>query len=115
MTEKILLDPKCINGTTDMAVDNRGRLIPCCYCDVPGMTDDPEFAKLLEVSYLENYDSVEEILATKQWKRFFKRLKQNNGFPECNEACRKDKSKLNTRVSTYYDPGNSNIIGTYKN
>lgn len=114
MTEKILLDPKCINGTIDMAVDNRGRLIPCCYCDVPKMTNDPEYSKLLEVSYLENYDSVEEILATKQWKRFFKRLKQNNGFSECNKVCRKDKSELHTRVSTYHDPENGSIIGTDK-
>ena len=112
--DKIILDAKCLTGKIDMAVDNRGRLLPCCYCDVPKMTNDPEFAKLLEVSYLKNYDSVEEIFATKQWKRFYKRLKRNQGFSECNKVCRKDKLKLHTRVSTHYDPTSGNIIGTDK-
>jgi len=99
---KVILQARCLNGSTEMAVDNRGRLLPCCYCDNPSMTNDPEFAKLLEASYLKDYDSVEEILKTKQWKRFFKRIKRNEGFAECNHVCAKDKPDLLYRERTYY-------------
>lgn len=106
--DKIILNARCLNGTTEMAVDNRGRLLPCCYCDGPAMARDPEFAKLLEVSYLKDYNNIEEILATKQWKRFYKRIKRNEGFIECNHVCAKNKSDLIARERTFYS--NNKII-----
>lgn len=112
MNKKVILEARCLNGTMDMAVDNRGRLLPCCYCDVPGMTTDPEFSKLLEVSYLKDYDSVEEIMDTKQWKKFVKRLQRNEGFPECNKVCEKNKPELITSKSSFISE--NRVLGTYK-
>ena len=42
--------PKCMNTTTQMAVDNRGRLLPCCYIDTPKWIQFEEIKKLLSVS-----------------------------------------------------------------
>ena len=38
--------PKCMNTTTQMAVDNRGRLLPCCYIDTPKWIQFEEIKKL---------------------------------------------------------------------
>ena len=44
--------PKCLSGKTQMAVDNRGRLLPCCYIDTPKWIEYEEIKKLAdEISF----------------------------------------------------------------
>lgn len=112
--EEIKINPKCINDGMDFAVSNRGYLLPCCYCDIPRMYEDPEFAKLVAVSKISDYDNIEQILNTKQWKRFYKNLQRNKGPYACRTVCRVDKSKLQTRVSTLIDTRTDNIIEVKK-
>lgn len=109
---KIILNPKCIRGNTDLAIDNKGRLIPCCYCDTPEMSNDSEFQKLLQVSNIDDYNSISDILKTKQWKRFYKRIKNNLGYSACNEICLQDKAELYKQTNTLHDTQSNRIIAT---
>ena len=89
----IKLKPACFEEFP-LAITNQGVLLPCCYCDDPHTTTDREFKKLMAVSKLDDYDSIEQILATKQWKRFYKNLTRNVGPPACMTVCSvKEKGK----------------------
>lgn len=96
------------------AVTNRGELIPCCRCDEPGTIDDPEFQKLLAVSKISENNSVEDILSTKQWKRFYKNLKRNIGPKACWNTCQKNKSKSSTQTLKVIDPSTNHVKVTQK-
>lgn len=87
------LDPKCFKKQ-QMAVTNRGHLIPCCYCDTKHTMDDPEFQKLLAVSKISDYNSISDILATEEWKEFEYNLRQNIGPRACQTICAKNKKNL---------------------
>ncbi len=84
------LKPKCFEDQ-QMAVTNRGHLIPCCYCDTQHTMNDLEFQKLLKVSKISDYNSIEEILNTNEWKEFYKNLQQNIGPRACQTVCAKNK------------------------
>tara|TARA_B100000085_G_C18547489_1_gene514506 strand:+ start:390 stop:731 length:342 start_codon:yes stop_codon:yes gene_type:complete len=88
----IKLKPACFEGFP-LAITNQGVLLPCCYCDDPHTTTDKEFKKLMAVSKLDDYDSIEQILATKQWKRFYKNLRRHVGPPACMTICSIKKGK----------------------
>jgi len=79
----------CFNGFP-MAVTKDGYLVPCCYCDVTDTMQDSKFKKLLAVSKISDYDSIQEILDTKEWKLFERNLKENKGPPACMRNCQKD-------------------------
>ena len=87
----IELDPKCFKKEVSFAVTNRGQLIPCCYCDNPRTLNDPKFQKLLEVSLINDYENIEDILKTKEWKQFIKDLENNIGPDACRRSCKKNK------------------------
>lgn len=97
------LDPMCIKGEIAMAVTNRGELIPCCRCDDPHTTNDPKFKKLLEASKISDYDSIDEILKTKEWKRFFKNLQNNKGPNACWYTCQANKPENHIQTLTSVD------------
>jgi len=40
------LDPKCLNNKMQVALTNKGELIPCCYCDTKLTRQDPKFQQL---------------------------------------------------------------------
>ena len=80
------LAPKCFDDMR-MAITNNGYLIPCCYCDDKSTMENRDFKKLLAVSNINDYEKIEDILKTKQWKMFYKNLKRNIGPPACVRTC----------------------------
>lgn len=109
-TKKVELDPLCQKGKIAMAVTNRGQLIPCCRCDDPRTMNDPEFQKLLKVSNIRDYDSIQEILNTKEWAEFNENLKNNIGPNACLETCRKNKPEEEIQNLKVFDPNTDMII-----
>jgi len=86
-SNKKYLMPKCFNGHLQAAITNRGHLIPCCYCDTKTNLSSPEMIKLLKVSKIEDYDSIEEILLTDEWLEFANNLASDKGPPACWNVC----------------------------
>jgi len=95
MTKEIKLDPICFRGTHMMAITNTGYLLPCCYCDHPSTLEDIEFKKLLAVSKIEDYETIDEILSKKEWIDFEENLRNHKGAPACIEVCRVREDKNN--------------------
>ena len=95
------LDPLCFkNETIDLngvkteygmqvAMTNKGELIPCCYLDTPANQLDVDYQKLLKVSKISDYDNIEEIYLTKEWTEFVENLKKHKGFFACKITCPK--------------------------
>lgn len=98
------LDPKCLDGRLQAAVNNRGELIPCCYCDTKGAWADPKFRQLLKVSKISDYDSIEEIYLTKEWIDFKKDLENDKGPWACFNTCLK-RDDDGVRKETIYEDG----------
>lgn len=98
---KSRLSPKCFKGDLPLAITNRGYLIPCCYCDDPDTLNDEEFKKLLSVSKISENESIQGILNSKQWKKFFKNLQLHKGPPACLQTCsiRSETREDNYKVS----------------
>ena len=107
MREK--LDPLCMKGEMAFSVTNRGELIPCCRCDEPKTINDPEFQKLLAASKISEHDSIDDILKTKQWKRFYKNLLKHKGPAACWRTCRADKSEKEKQTFSVIDPNTNEI------
>jgi hypothetical protein len=106
MNDNIELDPLCFKGSIAFAVTNRGHLIPCCRCDDPLTINDPEFQKLLSVSKISEYDSIDQILATNEWKEFEENLRNHTGPDACIRTCQKHKSQNTKQVIKVIDPDN---------
>ena len=119
MTKITELDPLCLKTEFEIidgvrvekgmqaAIDNRGRLIPCCYCDTPTNELDENYQKLLKVSNIEDYDNIEEIYLTKEWIEFVQNLKDHKGFFACRITCPKRTDKKNVvRKERIYNKGN---------
>jgi len=101
------LDPKCLNNKMQVALTNKGELIPCCYCDTKLTRQDPKFQQLLKVSKISNYDTIEEIYLTKEWIDFKKDLENDKGPFACFNTCPKkdDKIEDGVRKETIYENG----------
>jgi hypothetical protein len=110
LKKNIELNPQCINGTIAFAVTNRGHLIPCCRCDDPPTMNDPEFQKLLAVSKISDYNSIEEILTTEEWINFEKNLKNHKGPPACFYICKKDKNEKDIQTTKMIDTETKKIV-----
>ena len=100
------MNPMCFKGFP-LAVTNKDELIPCCYCDTQRNINDPDFKNLLKVSKISDYNKIDDILETKEWKEFYDLL--INDIPPC-KACsdtcgvRSVDGKLGeVREDTYYD------------
>lgn len=84
------LDPKCFDERMHaFAVTNRGQLLPCCWLDDARLESSEEFQKLLMVSHISDYATIEEILETPEWKEFYRNLKKDIGFSSCYNICKK--------------------------
>ena len=98
--------PKCMNTTTQMAVDNRGRLLPCCYIDTPRWIEYPEIKKLLNVSDISKNKSLRDIVYSKEWKEFHNILKEGdlNKIPAvCKHHCLDDGVDT-LKIEEWFDP-----------
>lgn len=109
MQKNIELRPLCFEGTIAFAVTNRGHLIPCCRCDDPETMNDPEFQKLLAVSKIQDYESIDNILIKPEWIEFVKNLQQHRGPAACINTCRKDKSADLIQVIKKFDIENTKM------
>jgi len=87
------IKPMCIRGNMNLAVTNRGQLLPCCKCDTHRMMKDPEFKKLVDNSYLTDYNSVNDILNNDYYKAFQESLERNRCPFACWDLCRTNKEK----------------------
>lgn len=99
-----ILDPKCLDNRLQAAVNNRGELIPCCYCDTKVTWKDSKFQQLLKVSKISDYDSIEEIYLTKEWIEFKKDLENDKGPRACFNTCLK-RNDDGVRKETIYENG----------
>jgi|TARA_B110000495_G_scaffold52155_1_gene43685 hypothetical protein len=91
--ENVKIKPMCFNGNMNLAVTNRGQVLPCCHCDTERMMKDPEFKKLAENSYLKDYDHVNDILSNDHWQAFYESLENNRGPIACWDTCRSNKKQ----------------------
>lgn len=86
----VTIDPKCVSGNQEaFGLTNRGEVIPCCWCDTDEVRADPDYQKLLAVSNLNDYDSVDEIFLQDEWIEFIENLKNGRGFKVCYTICKK--------------------------
>lgn len=91
--ENVKIKPMCFNGNMNLAVTNRGQVLPCCHCDTKRMMKDPEFKKLAENSYLKDHDHVNDILSNDHWQAFYESLENNRGPFACWDTCRSNKKQ----------------------
>lgn len=109
----LVLEPKCLSGDIAFAVSNRGHLIPCCRCDSPHTMDDPHFKKLLDVSVISRENTVDKILATREWLEFTEDLKKNIGPRACQLTCKKESDPDTLRTYTKIDTENAKVIDKF--
>ncbi len=80
--------PKCLVDEIQIALTNRGHLIPCCWCDEEWSLKTPEFQKLLKVSKISEVEDIKEILYSKEWTEFEEKLKTEKNIPKiCTQHC----------------------------
>ena len=91
---EIKLDPICFKNQS-MGVTNTGYLLPCCYCDDLPTLEDSEFQKLMAVSKIDDYETINEIIFSKEWKEFEENLRNHKGPPCCFHICRIREDKNN--------------------
>ena len=98
------LRPKCFHNEIQTSLTNRGHLIPCCNVDQPETLEDPMMVKMLKVSNVADYDTIDEILLTDEWQEFAKNLEQRNLekiMPVCIIHCAKRKGRDRQKIETY--------------
>lgn len=107
---EVELEPKCFNNLQEaFGTTNRGQIIPCCWLDTQATRNDPNYQKLLKVSNIDDYDSIEEIFLTDEWVEFYSNLKKGIGFPTCYRICKKTKNK-NHKKETVFDPKTGEVL-----
>lgn len=100
------IDPKCLDDRQpSFGLTNRGELIPCCWMDNQTNRYDEDYQKLLAVSKIEDYDSIDEILYTDEWIQFSKNISNGIGFISCYQVCKKRETPQHKRESFYKDDG----------
>ena len=67
---------QCMNGKQQMAMSNRGHLLPCCWCDQEWTLNTPLFQKMLKVSKVSEAENVDEIVLSDEWRDFEKIMKE---------------------------------------
>ena len=79
-------NPKCLSGKQQTAVNNRGELLPCCYCDEDEDLATPQLKRLTDVSKISEVEDIEQILFSKPWMKFEEDLRTEN-WPEIPKIC----------------------------
>ena len=100
-------NPKCLSGKQQTAVNNRGELLPCCYCDEQWALKTPQLKRLTDVSKVSEVDDIEEILFSKPWMKFEEDLRTEN-WPEIPKICVHhctDRGDDNIKTETYLYKG----------
>tara|TARA_Y100000589_G_C27099211_1_gene607306 strand:+ start:753 stop:1094 length:342 start_codon:yes stop_codon:yes gene_type:complete len=71
---KNFFNPQCITGEESYAVSNRNILLPCCYVDNKNLVPHKAINDIIEVSNIDDHDSIDDIVNQKEWKYFYKLL-----------------------------------------
>jgi hypothetical protein len=87
---KLNFFPRCLNNTRFTAYSARGYIVPCCWVD-----GDFAFEHFYEESlYIDNNESVEDILNSKTWQEFYHMLENE---PElAPRTCRRQCTQVKT-------------------
>lgn len=97
------LDPRCISGIQQMAMTNRGHLIPCCYMDTIKSMKSEYMQKLLKVSKVSEHNSIKDIVLSDEWLEFCENLKKDIAPEQCFKTCgTKEVRAEPLRVETVY-------------
>jgi MoaA/NifB/PqqE/SkfB family radical SAM enzyme len=93
--EKKVFEPKCLKTKRDLAWNNKGKILPCCWLNT--RYNEPIIKDLFNDSlHMDNNDTVEDIINSKEWIKFFNIIKRPT----------KDKPKRCLTMCT--GPANSN-------
>ena len=86
--------PKCFphgkERRQQVALTNKGELIPCCWLDQRDKLKHPTMVALLKVSKVDDYEKIEDIFKTNEWQEFAKNLAEKNMkeiMPVCKQMC----------------------------
>ena len=104
----VKLDPKCFYGHFAMAITNTGYLLPCCYCDENDIeyNSDPGFNKLVFASKIDDHETVEDIVFSKEWKDFEENLRNHKGPTGCIRNCKEiNGARRDNRHDVWVDKG----------
>ena len=105
--DKIILEPRCmpkhgsIEERMQAAITNRGELVPCCWIDQALARNEPVIQQMLKVSKINDHNSIEDILATKEWQEFARNLAEKNMnkvLPVCIHHCQKRAGKNRQKI-----------------
>jgi hypothetical protein len=81
------LQPKCLSGQLGQGHAARGYILPCCYWDVPDLFES-EIADLVQEKFkLSDVGSVQEILESEEWIKFYNDLNSGNAPSHCLRYC----------------------------
>jgi hypothetical protein len=107
----IKLDPICFKNFP-MEINNLGYLLPCCYCDENENLKDPKIQKLLSVSKLDEHETIEEIVFSKEWKEFEENLRNHEGPLFCIRNCKitEENEKTITRADTWINVEDGTVL-----
>lgn len=120
------LDPKCIkkrNLTVEdyaagydlqpklMAITNEGCLIPCCFLDTVTLKKEKRIKELLKVSNINDYDDLNDIIKTVEWKNWYNDLINDKApSPVCINTCG---TKIEGRTDIMIDTKTNKKIKEY--
>mgnify|MGYP006139455333 CR=1 FL=1 len=107
-----------------MAVNNRGYLLPCCWCDEKNITSSKQFKPLYDVSKLEDYNNINEILETKEWIEFENDLINARDIgdedslkkvqPVCIHHCKVRKEEDKMKIETHFSAEGKKVVEEVK-
>lgn len=86
--DKTFLNQECFD-VRPFGTDIWGHLLPCCRVDDLGNYKSEMYQDLIRVSKISDYEKIEDILNTPQWKKFVENLENNKGLPHCHNMCSK--------------------------
>ena len=92
--------PKCLTSETQLAVNNRNQLLPCCYWDTTpfNFNKDLTALRLMNKSNIDNFNSIADILQQKEWiNRYIRYLEVERRLSEY--TCKNYQKDLNIFIS----------------